>query len=90
MIEWLRSRLVPEAGEWWRLSEIQLAGAFAAIGGSIAAHPDILLSLTAFLPSEGPWRVLVIGAVVLVLFIVPTLARLWDQAAPQEEADNGE
>lgn len=90
MIEWLRTRLVPEAGEWWRMGSVQLAAGVAAIGGAVTANPDVLLSLVAFLPAAGPWRPLLVALVVITLFVVPTLTRLWQQGRTDPVTDSGE
>ncbi len=79
MIEWLDKHLISEWRQAWRFSSVQMAAMASAITGTIAASPDLLLSMIAFLPSEHSLRHVIIGAVVLVVFILPTLARLWDQ-----------
>ena len=81
MIDFLKERLVPEASEWWRLGSVQLAAGAAAIGGAVTANPDVLLALVAFLPATGPWRAAIVALVVVTLFVVPTLTRLWKQGS---------
>lgn len=87
MIDWISNRLVPEAGEWWRLGSVQLAAGVAAVGGAVVANPDVLLALVAFLPATGPWRAGVVALVVVTLFVVPTLTRLWRQFNPDDAAE---
>lgn len=86
-IDWIKSRLVPEAGEWWKLGSVQLAAGVAAAGGAITANPDVLLALVPLLP-VGPWRAVVVATVVFTLFVVPTLTRLWKQHS--EDGDDAE
>lgn len=85
MIEWLKSHLVDDASEWWRLSSVQLAAGFAAIGGAITANPEVLLALAGLLPVGGIAQILVVAAVVVTMFIIPTLTRLWNQNCEDEE-----
>ena len=74
----IKTKLVPDAGEWYRMASVQLAAGVAAVGGAVTANPDVLLALVAFLPI-GPLRWLLVGLVVVTLFVVPTFARLWGQ-----------
>lgn len=87
MIDWLKRRLVPEAGEWYRMASVQLAAGAAAVGGAVTANPDVLLALVAFLPASGPWRIAIVALVVITLFVVPTLTRLWDQLPAEGQSD---
>lgn len=79
MISWIKEHLAPEASEWWRLSSIQLAAGVAAIGGAITANPEVLLALAGLLPVGGLAQILVVALVIITLFVVPTLTRLWNQ-----------
>lgn len=79
MIDWLKSRLSPEASEWWRLSSVQLAAGVAAIGGAVTANPDVLIALAMLLPVGGLAQILIVALVVVTLFVIPTLTRLWSQ-----------
>jgi hypothetical protein len=81
MIEWLDRHLITGWRESWRFSSVQMAAVASAITGTIAASPDLLLSMISFLPSNHWLRLVIIAAVVLVVFILPTVARLWDQGA---------
>ncbi|UPT53064.1 hypothetical protein [Synechococcus phage Yong-M3-232] len=78
MMDWLDTHFVPEWRDSWRWASVQTAAVASAVGGTIAASPDLLLSLTAFLP-DGPLRWGIVATVVLVMFVVPTVARLWRQ-----------
>lgn len=89
MINWIKSRLIPEAGEWHKMASIQLAAAGAAIGGAITANPEVLLALVTFMP-VGPLRWLLVGAVAVTLFVVPTLTRLWNQGDCDDDAQDTE
>ena len=86
MTNWLDRHLVPDWRESWRFASVQNAAVASAVGGVVTASPDILLALVSFLP-DGHWaRIAIIAAVVITLFIVPTIARLWNQEAGDDDA----
>lgn len=67
--------------EWrgaWRWWSVRIAGIAAIIAGVLTAHPSLLLGLIAMLPG-GVWRNVMAAGVGLVVFVIPTLARLWKQ-----------
>lgn len=84
MIDWLDAHLVPEWRQSWRMFSVQTAAVASAIGGTITASPDLLLALVQFLPDNHWLRFALIAAVVVTIFIVPTLARLWNQEASDD------
>lgn len=85
MLDKLKTRLVPEAQEWWRLGSVQLAAGVAAVSGAVSANPEVLLSLVALMPGSGWPRMALVALVVITVFIVPTLTRLWKQEADDDE-----
>jgi len=83
--------LVDDWREWPKMATVRMYGALAAVGGTITAAPDLLLSLVMFLPDNSIWRWLLVAAVVLTMFVFPTLVRLWkqldDDAAPDSAVE---
>ena len=86
-VDWLDGHLIPQWREGWRFFSVQLAAIAAAVMGSIAAAPDMLLSLVAFLPHGGWLQIALIAAVVIVVFVVPTVGRLWDQSSSNDTGE---
>lgn len=67
--------------EWrgaWRWWSVRIAGIAAIVAGVLTASPGLLLGLIGMLP-QGRWRTVSAIAVALVVFVIPTLARLWKQ-----------
>lgn len=82
-------RLIDEARHAWRMASVQLAAAAAILAGVLTANPSLALGLIAFIP-PGPVRYLIAGAVGLVVFALPTLARLWKQPGVKGKTDAAE
>jgi hypothetical protein len=73
------NELVDDWREWPKMASVRMYGAAAAILGTVAASPDLLLSLVMFMPQDSVWRWVLVAAVVTTMFIFPTLVRLWKQ-----------
>jgi len=81
----MRIKLIDECRQWWKLWSIWLAGVAASIAAAIVASPQLLLGLLAFVP-EG-WRWLAAVGTFVVVFVLPTIARLAQQPKLQEKSD---
>ncbi|MCB2085048.1 MAG: hypothetical protein H6919_11165 [Sphingomonadaceae bacterium] len=89
MIDWLKSRLLPEARIWWRLASSRFQMIVAGLLTAAIANPDVLLSVAWFLP-QGPFRLVVAILIGLTYFVGDRLVRLWrEERLPtsQELAD---
>ncbi|KPL67400.1 hypothetical protein SZ64_04335 [Erythrobacter sp. SG61-1L] len=75
--------LIDEAHSWWRFWSIRIAAIAAIVAGVLTAHPTLLLGLIGFLPN-GIWRTALAAGVSLVVFVIPTLARLWKQGGAND------
>jgi hypothetical protein len=64
-----------EIHQWWRLWSVRLAAVAGAVSAALTAEPAILLGLINMLP-HGPLRWVVAGAVGILVFALPTVARL--------------
>ena len=87
MIEWIDKHLVENWREAWRWASVRGAGAFAAVVGALAANPDLLLSVIAFMPTEATQRAFMAVGVALVAFFGPTILRVWRQGDGTETAE---
>lgn len=63
------------AWRWWSIRVAAIAGIISAV---LTAHPTILLGLINMLPG-GIWRTVLAAGVGTIVFVIPTLARLWNQ-----------
>lgn len=77
--------LVENWRDYPRWFSTHLAALCAALGGVVAANPELLLQLIFLLPDRGWLRWVVVGAVVVVIFVVPLLSRLWGQTEEVED-----
>ena len=66
-----------------RAWSIRLAAFAGIVAGYLAMNPDQTKELLALLP-EGPWRVLASIGIGLLVFALPTAARLTRQGKPPE------
>lgn len=57
------------------MASIRLAAVVAFISGILSGNPELLLGLIPYLP-EGPYRVIAAVAVSVIVFVIPTMARL--------------
>lgn len=80
---WFDRHFIDNWRDSWQFGSVQLAALASATGGVIAASPDLLLSLVHFLPEGGWLRPAIISLVVIVMFVVPWVLRVWRQ----EEVD---
>lgn len=87
-MNWFDRHFVANWRTSWRWFSVQTAAVSAAVGGAIAASPELLLQLVMFLPEEGWLRWALVASVVIVMFIVPTIARLWDQEEHDDPAQD--
>jgi len=79
-------KLIDEARQAWRMASVQLAAAAAILAGVLTANPHLALGLIAFIP-PGPLRYLLAAGVGLVVFALPTIARLWHQPKVKGKSD---
>lgn len=75
--------LIDEANNWWRFWSVRIAAIAAIVAGVLTASPGLLLGLIGMLP-QGIWRTVIAGAVSLVVFVIPTLARIWKQGGKSD------
>jgi len=71
-------KLIEEARQAWKMWSIRIAAIAAILAGVIASNQSIALGLVYFLP-EGPWRIVAGIGIGLVVFVIPTVARLVKQ-----------
>ena len=81
---WLDDRLIAQWRQSWKFTSTHLAAVFAAISAVLMANPSTYLALVGLLPSDGIVRVAVITGLVIFLFVVPVLVRLWNQEKPND------
>ena len=60
---------------WWRLWSVRVAAVAGAVSAALTAEPAILLGLIKMLP-QGPFRWVVAAGVGILVFAVPTIARI--------------
>lgn len=80
-MNWLKDRLTADCGRWWKLASVWLAGLAGVLSTVIVANQGLALGLLAYLPG-GFARTMVAVAIGMVVFIVPTITRLWKQGGP--------
>lgn len=85
-MEKLKGWLAEEAGQWWRLWSVRLAAVAAVISAVLTAQPAILLGLIGFIP-HGTMRLFAAAFVGAVVFVIPTIVRLWPQPKLKEKSD---
>lgn len=78
ILQTIRSHLVADASRWWKLASVRLAAIAGALSAVVIANQGLALGLLGFLPT-GFWRTLVAVAIGCVVFVVPTITRLWNQ-----------
>jgi hypothetical protein len=71
-------KIIEEARQAWKLWSIRIAAIAGIVAGIIASNQSIALGLVYFLP-EGIWRIVAGAGIGLVVFVIPTLARLMKQ-----------
>jgi hypothetical protein len=79
-MKWLKDRLVADCSRWWKLASVWLAALAGALSAVIVANQGLALALIGYLPS-GFGRTLVAVAIGMVVFVVPTITRLWKQGS---------
>lgn len=77
------NKLIPEWREAWRWWSVQLAALFAILAGLLTANPGLVLGLVGMLPS-GLWRWAIAALIAIIVFVIPTLARLWQQEGKRD------
>jgi hypothetical protein len=82
----VKIELINECRHWWRLASVQLAAVAATIAGVLTANPGMLQWLVGQMP-DGPWRTVASVGVAVVVFIIPTLARLVQQPKLKDKTD---
>lgn len=87
MMNILDKYLVADWRQSWRWTSVQIAAVASAVGGVVTSSPDVLLALIQFLPAGGWVRTAMIALVVVTIFVVPTVARLWDQGEDHDETE---
>ena len=78
-------KLIDEARQFWRWWSVRLAAVAGLIAGYLTANPTALSGLVTYVPED--WRPLASLLVGLLVFAVPTLARLIAQ--PVKENSGG-
>jgi hypothetical protein len=71
-------KLIEEARQAWKMWSVKLAAVTGLMAALVASNQTIALGLIYFLP-EGPLRLVVAGAIGLVVFVIPTALRLLQQ-----------
>lgn len=69
---------IDHARQGWRLWSVRVAAIAGILATIIASNQSLALGLVYFLP-EGNWRIVAGAAIGLVVFVIPTIARLWKQ-----------
>lgn len=77
-MNWLKDRLIADCSRWWKLASVWLAAAAGILSAVIVANQGLALGLIGYLPG-GFMRTLVAVSIGIVVFIVPTITRLWKQ-----------
>jgi hypothetical protein len=77
---WLTKRLIDDWKRCWRFASVWLAAVAGALSAVIVANPGLALGLLPYLPT-GFWRGVVAVAIGMVVFVVPTITRLWQQSS---------
>jgi len=73
---------------WWKLWSVRIAAVAGVIAAVLSASPGILTWLVnEFLP-DGPWRIIVSAAIGIVVFVIPTIARLMPQKKLEQSDGN--
>ena len=78
----VRARLIDDAGRWWKMWSIWLAGLASLVTGVIVASPDVLLRTLNDLPPE--MRTWLSPGISIGVFILVTLVRLWKQGGKHD------
>lgn len=84
-MNWMTKKLVPEARNWWRLASVQIALLTSAITATLTANPELVIGMVTILP-VGPAKYLVAAAAGVLVFAVPTAARLINQTEEPDDA----
>ena len=77
-------QLIEGARHWWRLWSVRLAAIPALIAGYLTAYPGELPKLVDYVPEQ--WRATASVLITALVFGVPTLVRLIQQA-PKENGN---
>lgn len=77
-LDMLKSHLIDDCRRWYKLASVWLAALAGALTAVIVANQGLALGLLAYLPG-GFWRTLVAVFIGFVVFVVPTITRLWKQ-----------
>lgn len=85
---WLDTNLVSDWRESPKWASIwgNAARTGLAVLATVQASPDLLLELVPFLP-PGWVQVSVVVAVILVMFVLPTVERLWNQGKRDDKPE---
>jgi hypothetical protein len=70
----------------WKWASIQLAALAGILAGILSANPGLLLGLISHLPT-GPWRTLTAIGVAVIVFVIPTLARLIEKCRAEKVSE---
>ena len=76
--------MIKKLREAWKLSSIKLAAVAAILAAILASNQSLALGLVYFLP-EGPWRIVAGAAIGIVVFVIPTITRLYKQKGLEDE-----
>lgn len=71
-------KLIEEARQAWKMWSVKLAAVTGLLAALLASNQTIALGLIYFLP-DGPARLAVAGLIGVVVFVIPTLARIIQQ-----------
>lgn len=83
----MKIEFIEECREWWKLWSVRLAAIAGIIAAVLSASPGLLTWLVNEFFPDGPLRVVVSAGIGIVVFVIPTLARLMQQPKLKEPKD---
>lgn len=84
----MRITLIEECRQWWKLWSVRLAAIAGVIAAVLSASPGLLTWLVNEYFPAGPLRIVVSAVIGVVVFVIPTLARLAQQPKLKEKTDD--
>ncbi len=84
LIGWIRSKLIDDAGNWWRYWSVRLGAVASTLVGVLLAYPEIVVRTLNELPPE--IRSAFPPAFGVAMFVVVTIVRLYKQKSKPDGA----
>lgn len=73
------NKLITEWSAWWKLHSVKLAALMGILTGIITENQTLVLGIIGIIPTDPVMRAMFAGGVGALVFLVPTIARLWPQ-----------